>query len=136
MPLMRPRRRDRLPRRAYNPRRRPEAVHGGQLSARHSQGATMKEILATALVFGLCGLAGARDAKADPVGTWKCEYEIGGQRRESTLSVKKDGDKLTGTMAYQDKQEAKLKDVKFKDGELTFSAVRKLMDMELTIEYK
>ena len=95
----------------------------------------MKEILATALVFGLCGLAGARDAKADPVGTWKCEYEIGGQRRESTLSVKKDGDKLTGTMAYQDKQEAKLKDPKFKDGELTFSAERELMDMKFTIKY-
>jgi hypothetical protein len=96
----------------------------------------MKEILATALVFGLCGLAGARDAKADPVGTWKCEYEIGGQRRESTLSVKKYGDKLTGTMAYQDKQEAKLKDPKFKDGELTFSVERKLMDMTFTVEYK
>ena len=96
----------------------------------------MKEILATALVFGLCGLAGARDAKADPVGTWKCEYEIGGQRRESTLSVKKDGDKLTGTMTYQDKQEAKLKNLKLKDGELTFSVDRKLMDMTFTVEYK
>src|SRR5216110_698250 len=98
MPLMRPRRRDRLPRRAYNPRRRPEAVHVGQLPARHSREATMKEILATALVFGLCGLAGARDAKADPVGTWKCEYEIGGMKRTSTLTIKKDGDKLAGTM--------------------------------------
>src|SRR5438045_4850150 len=96
----------------------------------------MKAILAAALVFGLCGLAGARDAKADPVGTWKCEYEIGGQRRESTLTIKKDGDKLSGTMAYQDKQEAKLKDPKFKDGELTFSVERKLMDMTFTVEYK
>jgi hypothetical protein len=96
----------------------------------------MKAILSAALVFGLCGLAAAQDTKADPVGTWKCEYEIGGQKRESTLAIKKDGDKLTGTMTYQDKQEAKLKDLKFKDGELTFSAERELMDNKFTVEYK
>ena len=39
----------------------------------------MKAILSAVLVFGLGGLAGARDDKADPVGTWKCEYEIGGR---------------------------------------------------------
>ena len=96
----------------------------------------MKAILSAALVLGLCGLAGAQDTKADPVGTWKCEYEIGGQNRESTLVIKKDGDKLTGTMTYQDKQEAKLKDLKFKDGELTFSAEREVMDNKFTVEYK
>jgi hypothetical protein len=96
----------------------------------------MKAILSAALVLGLCGLAGAQDTKADPVGTWKCEYDIGGQTRTSTLVIKKDGDKLTGTMTYQDKQEAKLKDLKFKDGELTFSAERELMDNKFTVQYK
>ena len=96
----------------------------------------MKAILATVLVFGLCGLAEAQGTNGDPVGTWKCEYDIGGQKREATLAVKKDGDKLTGTMTFQDKQEAKLKDPKFKDGELTFSVDRKLMDMTFTVEYK
>ena len=95
----------------------------------------MKAILATVLVFGLCGLAEAQGTKGDPVGTWKCEYDIG-QKREATLAIKKDGDKFTGTMTFQDKQEAKLKDPKFKDGELTFSAVREIMDMKLTVEYK
>jgi hypothetical protein len=95
---------------------------------------TMRTILASALVFGLCGLAGAAD-KADPVGTWKIEYDIG-QKREATLTVTKDGDKLAGMIVFQDKQEAKLKDPKFKDGVLTFSAVRKVMDMELTVDYK
>ena len=95
----------------------------------------MKTILSAALVFGLCGLAQAQD-KADPVGTWKCEYEIGGQKRESTLAVKKDGDKLAGTMTFQDKQEAKLKDVKLKDGELTFPAVRKFMGSEFPLDFK
>ena len=96
----------------------------------------MKTILSAALVLGLCGLAGAQGEKADPVGTWKCEYEIGGQKRMSTLTIKKDGDKLVGTMSWPDQKDEKLKDVKFKDGELTFSAERKLMDNKITVEYK
>ena len=83
----------------------------------------MKAILSVALVLGVCGLAGAADDKVDPVGTWKCEYEIGGQKRTSTLTIKKDGDKLAGTMSWPDQKETKLKDVKLKDGDLTFSAV-------------
>src|SRR5260370_34286843 len=98
--------------------------------------ANMKTILSAALVLGLCGLAGARDEKADPVGTWKCEYEIGGQKRMSTLTIKKDRDKLAGTMSWPDQKEAKLKDVKLKDGNLTFSAVREFMDNKFTLEFK
>src|SRR5205823_358990 len=95
----------------------------------------MKAILSMALVLGFCGLASAAD-KVEPVGTWKCEYEIGGQTRMSTLTIKKDGDKLAGTMSWPDQKETKLKDLKLKDGTLTFSAVRKFMDNEITVEYK
>jgi len=96
----------------------------------------MKAILSAAMVLGLCGLAGARDEKANPVGTWQCEYEIGGQKRTSTLTLKKDGDKLAGTMSWPDQKETNLKDLKLKDDTLTFSAVRKFMDNEITVEYK
>src|SRR5689334_19901585 len=96
----------------------------------------MKAILSAALVLGLCGLAGAGGAKANPVGTWQCEYEIGGAKRTSTLTIKKDGDKLAGTMNWPDQKNEKLKDVKLKDGDLTFSAVRKFMGNEIPIEYK
>src|SRR5438046_8116962 len=96
----------------------------------------MKAILSAALVLVLCGLAGAQGDKADPVGTWKCEYEIGGQKRMSTLMIKKEGDKLAGTMSWPDQKETKLKDVKLKDGNLTFSAVREFMDNKITVEYK
>src|SRR5213595_3352908 len=96
----------------------------------------MKAILSAALVLGLCGLAGAQGEKANPVGTWKCEYEIGDMKRTSTLTIKKDGDKLAGTMSWPDQKETKLKDLKSKDGTLTFSAVRKFMDNEITVEYK
>ena len=96
----------------------------------------MKAILSAALVIGLCGLAGAQGDKADPVGTWKCEYKIGDQMRTSTLTIKKDGDKVAGTMSWPDQKETNLKDLKLKDDTLTFSAVRKLMDNEITVEYK
>jgi len=113
------------------------AVHVGPLPFRHFSEAIMKAIVSMALVLGVCGLAGAVDDKVvDPVGTWKCEYEIGGQQRTSTLTIKKDGDKLAGTMSWPDQKETKLKDLKSKDGTLTFSAVRKLMDNEITVEYK
>ena len=97
----------------------------------------MKAILSLALAFGVCGLAGAADDKAvDPVGTWKCEYEIGGQKRTSTLTIKKDGDKLAGTMSWPDQKDTKLNDLMLKDGTLTFSAERKVMDNKFTVEYK
>jgi hypothetical protein len=96
----------------------------------------MKAVLSTALALGFCGLAGAADEKSDPVGTWKCEYEIGGQPRTSTLTIKKDGDKLAGTMDWPNQKEAKLKDLKLKDGELTFSAERVLGDNKYNVEYK
>ena len=95
----------------------------------------MTAILSMALVLGVCGLAGAAD-KVDAVGTWKCEYQIGGQKRTSTLTIKKDGDKLAGTMSWPDQKETNLKDLKLKDGTVTFSAVRKLMGNEITVEYK
>ena len=95
----------------------------------------MKTIFAAALVLGLGGLAGAQGEKADPVGTWKCEYEIGGQKRMSTLSIKKDGDKLVGTMNWPDQKDEKLKDVKLKNGVLTFHAVRVFMDNKIPIDY-
>ena len=96
----------------------------------------MKAILSATLVFGLCGLAGAEGDKADPVGTWKCEYEIGSLPWMATLTIKKDGDKFAGTMSWPDQKETKLKDVKLKDGKVTFSAVRVLMDNKIPLEYQ
>jgi hypothetical protein len=92
-------------------------------------------IFTAALVIGFCGLARAEDEKADPVGTWKCEYKIGDQQRTSTLTIAKDGDKLAGTMTWPDQKDEKIKDPKFKEGKLTFSAVRKFMENTIPIDY-
>ena len=99
----------------------------------------MTTILSAALLLGLYGLAdaqGEKSEKTNPVGTWKCEYEIGGQKRTSTLTIKKDGDTLAGTMSWPDQKEAKLKDVKLKDRDLTFSAERQVMDNTFSVDYK
>lgn len=92
----------------------------------------MKAILSMALALGICGLADAAD-KVEPVGTWKCEYM---QNRTSTLKIKKDGDKLVGTMSWPDQKETKVKDLKLKDGTLTFSAVRQFQGNKIAVEYK
>jgi len=137
MTSLEPHKPDQRSRHPYNRCQRLVAVYVGLLPFRHFSEAIMKAIVSMALVLGVCGLAGAVDDKAvDAVGTWKCEYEIGGQQRTSTLTIKKDGDKLAGTMSWPDQKETKLKDLKSKDGTLTFSAVRKFMDNEITVEYK
>ena len=137
MTSLEPHKPDQRSRHPYNRCQRLVAVYVGLLPFRHFSEAIMKAIVSMALVLGVCGLGGAVDDKVvDAVGTWKCEYEIGGQQRTSTLTIKKDGDKLAGTMSWPDQKETKLKDLKSKDGTLTFSAVRKLMDNEITVEYK
>jgi hypothetical protein len=108
---------------------------GGVFFKSRNGSVVLKAILSAALVLVVYGLAVAAN-QADPVGTWKCEYNIGDQKRSSTLTIKKDGDKLTGTMTWPDQKDAPLKDIKLKDGELTFSAERVLMDNKFNIEYK
>ncbi len=95
----------------------------------------MKTIFSATLVLALCGFAGAQGEKADPVGTWKCEYKIGDQKRTAELTITKDGDKLAGTMSWPDQKAEKLKKLKLKDNTLTFSAVRKFMDMEFPLDF-
>ena len=100
----------------------------------HFSEAIMKAILSMALVLGLCGLVGAAD-NVNPVGTWNCEYEIGGQKMTLALTIKKDGDKLVGTMSWPDQKNEKLKNVKLKESALTFSAVRKYMGNEFPLDF-
>ena len=54
------------------------------------------------------------------------------------MKIKKDGEKLTGTMSWPDQDATNVKDLKLKDGTLSFGAVRKLpgRDDEINVEYK
>src|SRR5262249_9503146 len=58
-----------------------------------------------------------------------------GQTREQTLTLKLDGDKLTGTMPGRNNAETKIEDGKYKDGEVTFKVTREFNGQKFTAKY-
>jgi hypothetical protein len=98
----------------------------------------MRTLIAAGLILGLAGLTAAQDKKSDPTGTWKWETERNGQKRETVLKLKLDGDKLTGTITAGRKDQAsdvKIEDGKFKDGEVTFTVTREFNDQKRVTKY-
>lgn len=90
----------------------------------------------TLVMAGVSAMAAADDKKADATGTWKWTMQgrQGGQGREVSLTLKQDGEKLTGKMGGQ--QEVEIKDGKIdKEGNLSFAVTRKRQDMEFTTKY-
>ena len=96
----------------------------------------MRALLAVGMVLGLVGFATAQDKKADPNGTWKWETERNGMKRASTLKLKMDGDKLTGSMPGRQGAETKIEDATFKDGEVSFSITREMNGNKVVTKYK
>lgn len=91
-----------------------------------------------AAVLLMLGMAPAAMAADDATGTWKwSQAGRGGQGTptEVTLKLKQDGDKLTGTIATGTNEPVEIKDGKVKDGEVTFTVVRKFNDREMTMKY-
>jgi hypothetical protein len=93
-------------------------------------------------MFVGAGLARAEDKKDDKkdaagvTGTWKWEFTTqNGDKRETTLKLKQDGDKVTGTVSGRNNQDTEIQDGKFKDGEVSFKVVRKIQQTEVTTTY-
>ena len=107
----------------------------------------MKRLVATALMLAVIGFVGsagaqekkagkdAKDAKANPTGTWKWTMSIQGQDIERVLKLKLEGDKLSGTLSGGPFGEAKVEDGKFKDGVVTFKLNREFNGQKVTISY-
>lgn len=99
----------------------------------------MRTLIATALVLGLSGLTAAEDKKGDPSGTWKWETERNGQKRETTLKLKVEGDKVTGTVTAGrgkgEPMEVKIEDAKIKNGEVTFTVTREFNNQKRVTKY-
>jgi len=98
----------------------------------------MRTYITAGLVLSLIGFASAQDKKSDPTGTWKWETERNGQKRETVLKLKLDGDKLTGTITAGRKDQTtdvKIEDGKFKDGEVTFTVTREFNDQKRVTKY-
>jgi hypothetical protein len=95
----------------------------------------MKRLALVAVVLALGGIVRAED-KTSPSGTWKWSVEINGQTRETTLKLKADGDKLTGTISGRDNTETKIEDGTFKGGEVSFTVTRERNGQKFTLKYK
>ena len=97
----------------------------------------MKKVVVAALVLAFSGLVGFAKAeeKANPTGTWKWTVQMGEQKREQTLKLKLEGDKLTGTMVGRNNQETPIEEAKCKDGELTFKVTREREGRKFTVKY-
>ena len=74
-------------------------------------------------------------AAEDPTGTWKWSITFGDQTRESTLKLKLEGDKLTGTILGRENQETPIENATYKDGDVAFSYTRERNNQKFTIKY-
>jgi hypothetical protein len=94
----------------------------------------MKRVAAVVCVLALVGLVRAED-KPNPTGTWTYSTERNGQTVETTITLKLDGDKLTGTVKTGN-NETKIEDAKYKDGEVSFTVTRERNGNKFTTKYK
>src|SRR6266699_3801369 len=85
----------------------------------------IKVFTCATLALGAFTQAQAADKKADPTGTWTWSTpgRNGGPERKSTLKLKLDGDKVTGTMvaARQGGTDTEISDGKVKGDEVSFT---------------
>lgn len=96
----------------------------------------MKKLaLVAAFAFGLFGMcASAADEKGDPTGTWKVKTKRGEKEVEVTMKFENKDGKVTGTVSGG-KNDTKIEDGKFKDGELTFTVTREVKDNKFVTKY-
>ncbi len=72
---------------------------------------------------------------ADPNGTWKWTFTTqNGQEIESSVTLKQEGDKLTGKVT-RGEQSTDISDGTFKDGEVSFNVVRERNGQKFTAHY-
>ena len=91
--------------------------------------------LSVCAVVALLVLAAPLAAADKPDGTWKYTVMRGDQSVEVTLTLKLEGDKLTGTTKRGD-METKIEEGKFKDGEVSFQTTRERDGNKFVIKYK
>ena len=92
-------------------------------------------ILAGMIVsLGLVALARAAD-KPDPTGTWKWSTTVNDQKRETTLKLKLEGDKLSGTISGRNNTETAIENPTYKDGDVAFEVTRERNGQKFTRKF-
>jgi hypothetical protein len=94
------------------------------------------------LALGAIATAQAQDKKADPTGTWTWSTpgRNGGEPRKSTLTLKAEGEKVTGTLATPGRQGGEPRQTAIEDGKLTgdeiaFKVTREFGDNKIVLKY-
>ena len=96
---------------------------------------TRRDVLVVGLaLFGLVGQVRAAD-KPDPTGTWKWTMTFNDQKRDVSLKLKLDGDKLTGSMPGRNNTETNIENGTFKDGQISFTVTRERNNQKFTTKY-
>ena len=97
--------------------------------------------IVTCAILALGSVAQAQDKKADPTGTWTWTTpgRNGGPDRKSTLKLKVEGDKLTGTLSAPGRggqgNDAAIADGKLKGDEISFTVIREFGGNKITAKY-
>jgi hypothetical protein len=102
----------------------------------------IKVVTCTILALGAVVQVQAEDKKADPTGTWSWTTpgRDGGPDRKSTLKLKLEGDKLTGTLSSPGRQGGQSRDTAIEDGklngdEISFKVIREFNNNKITQKY-
>jgi len=97
--------------------------------------------IVTCAILALGAVVQAQDKKADPTGTWTWTTpgRNGGPDRKSTLKLKVEGDKLTGTLAAPGRggqsNDSAIADGKLKGDEISFTVIREFGGNKITVKY-
>jgi len=85
---------------------------------------------------GFMSLAHGDDAKTDLTGTWTWSFQgQNGNTINSSLKLKQDGDKITGSLTGRNGTENPIKEAQLKGDDLTFKVTRTRNDQEITTTY-
>jgi hypothetical protein len=95
----------------------------------------------TALALGAITTLQAEDKKADANGTWTWSTpgRDGGEARKSTMKLKTEGDKVTGTISTPGREgaarETAITNGKIKGDEISFEVTREFQGNKVTAKY-
>lgn len=95
----------------------------------------MKWLLCLVLGLVTLGLSGTALGADDPSGTWKWQVKRGDQTRDVSLTLKLEGDKLTGHMPGRNNVVTPIEEASFKDGTVAFSVTREFNGVKRTTKY-
>jgi hypothetical protein len=95
----------------------------------------MKRLVVTAVVVAFVGFVSATRGADDATGNWKWSSTFNNNTVESTLKLKQEGEKLTGTYVGRGNTESPIEEGTIKDNVLSFKVTREFNGNKFTIKY-